>query len=50
MITDGYVPENLADGDRQAGVVRRRATACWSCRPETDAAWHQVWQQFKAGA
>ena len=33
LVADGYVPENLATAVVRAGVVRRRATACSSCRP-----------------
>lgn len=48
-VTDGYVPENLT-----TAVVRREWFAqgyrLLELPPDTDAAWHQVWQRFKAGA
>jgi spermidine/putrescine transport system substrate-binding protein len=48
-VSDGYVPENLA-----SAVVRREwfphAVPLLELPPDADAAWHQIWQQFKAGA
>jgi spermidine/putrescine transport system substrate-binding protein len=48
-VSDGYVPKNLT-----TAVVRREWFAqgyrLLELPPVTDAAWHQVWQQFKAGA
>ncbi len=49
MIKDGYVPANLP-----TAIVKQEWFAegyrLLELPPETDAAWHQVWQQFKAGA
>jgi spermidine/putrescine transport system substrate-binding protein len=49
MIRDGYVPKNLP-----TAIVKQEWFAegyrLLELPPETDAAWHQVWQQFKAGA
>ncbi len=49
MIADGYVPENLA-----TAVVKQEWFAggyrLLELPPAADAAWHDVWQQFKAGA
>ena len=42
-------PEEPPDRGRQAGVVRRGLPAARAAA-RADAAWHQVWQQFKAGA
>ena len=48
LVADGYVPQNLAtavvlerDFDTGAPLLQMPAAA--------DAAWHQVWQEFKAG-
>jgi spermidine/putrescine transport system substrate-binding protein len=49
MIKDGYVPENLP-----TAIVKQEWFAegyrLLELPPAADAAWHQVWQQFKAGA
>jgi spermidine/putrescine transport system substrate-binding protein len=49
MIKDGYVPKNLP-----TAIVKQEWFAegyrLLELPPETDAAWHEVWQQFKAGA
>ena len=49
MIADGYVPENLG-----TAIVKQEWFAqgyrLLELPPAADAAWHQVWQQFKAGA
>ena len=49
MIADGYVPENLG-----TAIVKQEWFAqgyrLLELPPVADAAWHQVWQQFKAGA
>ena len=49
MVTDGYVPKNLP-----TAIVKQEWFAegyrLLELPPATDAAWHQVWQQFKAGA
>jgi spermidine/putrescine transport system substrate-binding protein len=49
MIKDGYVPENLP-----TAIVKQEWFAegyrLLELPPVADAAWHQVWQQFKAGA
>ena len=48
LVADGYVPENLAtavvlEKDFDTGVPLLQLPAA------ADAAWHQVWQEFKAG-
>jgi spermidine/putrescine transport system substrate-binding protein len=48
LVADGYVPENLASAvvlekDFETGVPLLQLPA------GADAAWHQVWQEFKAG-
>ena len=49
LVSDGYVPANL-----ESAVVRQEwftdGYRLLELPPETDAAWHQVWQRFKAGA
>ena len=49
LVADGYLPENLA-----TAAVREEwfdvAYRLLELTIENDAAWHQVWQQFKAGA
>ena len=49
MVADGYVPANLA-----TAVVKPEwfdeGYRLLELPPEADAAWHQVWQEFKAGA
>ena len=49
MVSDGYVPANLA-----TAIVKPEWFAegyrLLELPPAADAAWHQVWQQFKAGA
>ena len=49
MVADGYLPESLA-----TAAVREEwfdvAYRLLELTIENDAAWHQVWQQFKAGA
>ena len=49
LVADGYLPENLA-----TAAVREEwfdvAYRLLELTVENDAAWHQVWQQFKAGA
>ena len=49
MVKDGYVPKNLP-----TAIVKQEWFAegyrLLELPPATDAAWHQVWQQFKAGA
>jgi len=48
-ISDGYVPANLAT----AWVKQEWFDVCYrllELPPAADAAWHQIWQQFKAGA
>ena len=49
LVSDGYVPANL-----ESAVVRQEwftdGYRLLEMPPETDAAWHQVWQRFKAGA
>ena len=46
---DGYLPENLA-----TAAVREEwfdvAYRLLELTVENDAAWHQIWQEFKAGA
>ena len=48
-VSDGYVPANLA-----TAVVRKEwfgaGYRLLELPPVADAAWHQVWQRFKAGA
>jgi spermidine/putrescine transport system substrate-binding protein len=48
VVSDGYVPKNL-----ESAVVRREwFTAGYrllELPPAADAAWHAIWQQFKAG-
>ena len=48
-VSDGYVPANLA-----TAVVRQEwfgaGYRLLELPPVADAAWHQVWQRFKAGA
>jgi spermidine/putrescine transport system substrate-binding protein len=48
VVADGYVPKNL-----ESAVVRREwFTAGYrllELPPAADAAWHAIWQQFKAG-
>jgi spermidine/putrescine transport system substrate-binding protein len=48
-VSDGYVPANL-----KTAVVRREWFAkgyrLLEMPPVADAAWHQIWQRFKAGA
>ncbi len=49
LVADGYLPENLAT----AGVREEWFDVAYrllELTVENDAAWHQVWQQFKAGA
>jgi spermidine/putrescine transport system substrate-binding protein len=49
LVADGYLPENLAT----AGVREEWFDVAYRLLElsiENDAAWHQVWQQFKAGA
>ena len=49
LVADGYLPENLA----AAGVRKEWFDVGYRLLELTiknDAAWHQVWQQFKAGA
>jgi spermidine/putrescine transport system substrate-binding protein len=49
MVKDGYVPANL-----DTAIVKREWFAegyrLLELPPAADAAWHQVWQRFKAGA
>ncbi len=49
LVADGYLPENLA-----TAAVREEwfdvAYRLLELTVANDAAWHQVWQQFKAGA
>jgi spermidine/putrescine transport system substrate-binding protein len=49
LVADGYLPENLA-----TAAVRKEwfdvAYRLLELTVDNDAAWHQVWQQFKAGA
>jgi hypothetical protein len=49
LVADGYLPENLA-----TAAVREEwfegAYRLLELTVGNDAAWHQVWQQFKAGA
>ena len=49
LVADGYLPENLA-----TAAVREEwfdvAHRLLELTVANDAAWHQVWQQFKAGA
>ena len=49
LVADGYLPENLA-----TAAVREEwfddAYRLLELTGANDAAWHQVWQQFKAGA
>jgi len=49
LVADGYLPENLA-----TAAVREEwfdvAYRLLELTIENDAAWHQVWQQFKAGS
>jgi spermidine/putrescine transport system substrate-binding protein len=48
-VSDGYVPANLA-----TAVVKQEwfdiGYRLLELPPAADAAWHQIWQQFKAGA
>jgi len=48
-ISDGYVPANLATAwvKQEWFDVGYRLL---ELPPAADAAWHQIWQQFKAGA
>jgi spermidine/putrescine transport system substrate-binding protein len=49
LVADGYLPENLAsaaDREEWFDVAYRLLELTVA----NDAAWHQVWQQFKAGA
>ena len=41
-------PTNLETRRRAPGVLRRRATGCWSCRPPRRGQWRDIWQEFKA--
>ena len=48
LVADGYMPQNLAtavvkESDFKVGLPLLQLP------PETDTAWHQVWQEFKAG-
>ena len=48
LVADGYLPQNLAtavvkESDFKVGLPLLQLP------PETDTAWHQVWQEFKAG-
>lgn len=49
LVSDGYVPANL-----EAAVVREEwfstGYRLLELPPADDAAWHQIWQRFKAGA
>jgi spermidine/putrescine transport system substrate-binding protein len=48
LVADGYMPKNLA-----TAVVREEdfkvGFPLLQLPPETDTAWHNVWQEFKAG-
>lgn len=49
LVSDGYVPANL-----ESAVVRQEwfdeGYRLLELPPADDAAWHQIWQRFKAGA
>ena len=49
LVADGFIPTNLRVGGRASRSTSTSATACSSSTAANDAAWHKIWQAFKAG-